>query len=182
MMVGGISVRWPAWALLLAVALLGGCGQGDGSLGLEVDAVEEVFVGEGITEGLLAVTVTLENHGTRAVHVFYNGIRLVPEGGDPRGYGEFIRDLGPLAAQDPVPAEHAELRAALDTLGFDRAWVRATVRNERAIEPGESVRERFGFRVDGPTGWGTLELRYHDDATDRFERIQRPVRVASDSR
>ncbi|AGA34392.1 hypothetical protein TVNIR_2754 [Thioalkalivibrio nitratireducens DSM 14787] len=182
MIVVGISIRLLARALLLAGVLLVGCGQGDGPLELEVDAVEEVFVGEGSTDGLLAVTVTLENRGPRAVHVFYNGIRLVPEGADPTGYGEFIRDLGPLVAQDPVPAEHAELRVTLDALGFDRAWARATVRNERAIEPGESVRERFGFRVDGPTGWGTLELRYHDDATDRFERMQRPVRVVSDSR
>lgn len=179
-MAGSHRIRLVVPVLLMAVVVLAGCGQGDDPLALRVEAVQEVFLGEEDTDGLLAVTVTMENRGTRAVHVFFNGIRLVPEGQDPTGYGEFIRDFSPLVEEDPTPTEHTELRGMLETLGFDRAWVRATSRNELAIEPGESVRERFGFRVDGPTGWGTLEVRYHDDATDRFQRMQQPVRVAAD--
>lgn len=166
---------------VLASGLLGGCRQGADPLDLRVEAVREMRIGTSGTPGLLALSVTLENRGTHPVHVFFNGIRLVPEGGDPTGYGEFIRDFGPLVATDDPPDGQAALREALDALGFDRAWVLATTRNERAIEPGQTIRELIGFKVEGPVGWGTLELRYHDDATDRFERAQRPVRVAADS-
>ena len=181
-MATGTPVRpWFGMLLsLLAWGLLGGCGQGADPLDLRVQEVREIHTGTGTAQGLLAVAVTMENRGSHAVHVFFNGIRLVPEGGDPSGYGEFIRDLGPVVSADHPPDGQNELREALVALGFDRAWALATTRNERAIEPGQTVRELIGFKVDGPVGWGTLELRYHDDATDRFERVQRPVRVVAD--
>ncbi|WP_018649413.1 MULTISPECIES: hypothetical protein [Thioalkalivibrio] len=174
--------RFAATVMVMAGASLAGCGQGGDPLDVQVETAREVFLGEGEGEGdgLLFVTVTLENHGTRAVHVLLNGVRLIPEGRDPSGYGSFIRHVSPVVEDSGASPEHTNLRATLEELGFDRAWLRAVSRNELAIEPGESVRERFGFRVDGPTGWGTLELRYHDDATDQFQRIRRPVRVSAE--
>ena len=160
-------------ALVATGGLVAGCGGGTEPLEIRVDEIRSAVLGDGDNR-FLAVSVTLENRGNRAAHLFYNGVRLVPEGADPVGYGEFIRDLGPVAAGD---AGEQEMQEALAAREFDGDWVRMTARNERGVEPGEAVRERFGFRLDAPAGWASLELRYHDDASDRFVRVQRPVRI-----
>lgn len=165
-------------ALLIAGFLvwLTGCAPVE-PLSLKPGSARALNPGEWGQGSVIAVAVDLENKGDDAIHVFYNALHVVGADGQRASLRAFREQVRKLEAELPAPAERVAALKPLERVGVDTAVLEDIKRDSVEIPAGGKVKKVFAFVLSQAPGRLTLDVMYHDAATDKMFRASAPVEV-----
>lgn len=163
----------------LVLLLLAACGPAE-PLRTTVDAASLVGVdrldGWG---GLLLVQASFENAGDAPVHVFTDLLQVVGEDGARGTVREFRDGYRMRQARAANDDSRRRFEAMIAKACSDCGRVGELLGGQIEIMPGQKLQRTLPFLLRDDRGdlRYTLDVAYHDDATDRIARLTMPVSV-----
>lgn len=155
---------------------LAGCGD-PGPLtitGVEAKALRADEWGSGST---VSVVLEFRNRGAEAVHLGYDSVLAAAPDGEQTSLRAFRKLLNDASRLAQSPQEFERRLAPLARIGVDKRVLEDIRRDELEIAPGQRLEKTFPFRFARAPTSVSVELRYHDNATDRFFRTATDVKV-----
>lgn len=166
-------------ALPALVLLLAACGPAE-PLRTTVDAAS--LVGADRLDGwggLLLVQAIFENAGDAPVHVFADLLQVVGEDGARGTVREFRDGYRMRQARAANEDSRRRFEAMIAETCTECSRVGELLGGQIEILPGQTLRRTLPFLLRDGQGdvRYTLDVAYHDDATDRIARLRMPVSV-----
>lgn len=156
-------------APLLVLALwVAACTKPVAPLTMQVIDSAALAAGEWGATPVLIVTVTFTNRGDAPLHVLHDTVAVTAADGargELRAFRDAFRRLAVTAAS-PQALQHA--LQPLARAGLDRGALEALRADVTEVLPGATLRRTLPVVLAAQTGSMTLQLRYHDDATDQM--------------
>lgn len=169
----------PARNLAIAALLAGqvaSCGNPEPLSAKSVGA-KALQPGEWDSGTVVAVMVELENRGPEPVHLSYESAIAAAADGAKTSVRAFRKRHQEVSRSARSPQDLEQGLAALARIGIDKRVLDELQANQVEILPGRRVGKILPFLfAEAPTRMA-IELRYHDDATDRIFRSTLDVRV-----
>jgi hypothetical protein len=159
--------------------LLAGCG----STGVLLVGVEDAaFIASdriGNWGSILRVELRLENTGDSPVHVFTDQLQVVAEGGNRGTVREFRDRYRIQQARTEDAARRRDFADMFAGVGILADQLRELVQAEIEILPGQTLKRTLPFLLKQNTSDTrfSLDITYHDDATDRITRLNLPLKA-----
>ena len=165
-----------AVAALAFAAALTACGNPE-PLVMHVGEARQLKPGEWGNGVVVSVAVEFENRGREAAHVDYDSVVARGTDGEQASVRAFRR-LVLDATRKARSREELERRfAALARIGIDERVLNDVKLPAIEILPGQRIAKNLPFSFAREPGSITIELRYHDNDTDRIFKIGADARV-----
>lgn len=158
------------------VFALWGCGSSD-PLVMQVAKTAVLKPAKAGEAPLVSLVVELENRGKMAVHVEYDKIQVLTDADERQALRAFRQEIRRMEQEAPTPAAWEAMIKPLAPLGVDRLVVEDLKQHVIEIIPGERVQKVFPFRLSRVPARLTLDVEYHDVATDKMLHVRREVVV-----
>lgn len=123
----------------------------------------------------MRVEVEMQNRSDAAIHVFTDLVRVRSADGTHGSVREFRDRYRMRQATAGSDDERARIEAIFSSLGIFSDQVRQLVQPQIEIPPGQSLTQVLPHLLSG-TVTATrfeLDLAYHDDATDRYNKLSK---------
>jgi hypothetical protein len=157
--------------LIFLALTASGCGGKSEPLAMNVFRTTAAMSDNG--KAVVVIEVELENRGQEPVHLSYDSVQVVTAEGERSS----MRALRHALKAGSVAPDQEELLEALQKLSIDQRQLRDLVQDAIEIAPGTKVIRTFPFSLEKSPQRMTLELTYHDVATDEVLHVRREVRL-----
>lgn len=163
-----------AASLFLMALMVSGCSSGEGPLEIKVYRTYIAAQVQDATPAVMSVEVELENRGKEAIHLDYGSVQLITLEGERQSLRVFLQALKQ-RKKGASSSDQEALFRVLEKVGVDQQQLQALAEDVVEIPPGHRIKRIFPFSLHTKTTQGTLELRYHDMASDRVFHLRKKI-------